>query len=196
MVQPDVKRVMSTVVDHMARADMTKAGVERAMTAEVRNGMPGGMAAADVPETMPAAVSGGMAAADVPETMPAAVPGGMAAADVPETMPAAVPGGMAATDVTATVTATMPATVTTTMPATVLSDRWETQQTDHGESDHHGHARACLHSHAHVWPPISTPAGTAEAPTKSAGAYIYIIDTARQQIFRPRMVSIFSLFIS
>ena len=125
---------MSTVVDHMARTDMTNAGVERTMTAEV--------------------------------------PGGMAAADVPETMPAAVSGGMAATDVTATMPATMPATVTTTMPATVLSDRWETQQTDHGESDHHGHARACLHSHAHVWPPIITPASTAEAPTKSAGAYI------------------------
>ena len=93
---------MSTVVDHMARANMTKAGVERAMTAEVRNGMPGGMAAADVPETMPAAVPGGMSASEVPDTMPAAVPGGMSAADVT-------------------------ATVTTTMPATVLSDRWETQ---------------------------------------------------------------------
>ena len=133
---------MSTVVDHMARTDMTSAGVERTMTAEV----PGGMAAAEVPDAAP----GGKAAADVPD----AVPGGMAAADVPETMPAAV-------------TTTMPATVTT-----VLSDRWETQQTDHGESDNRGHARACLHSHAHVWPPIITPASTAEAPTKSAGAYI------------------------
>ena len=144
---------MSTVVDHVARADMTNVGVERAMTAEVRNGMPAGMANSDVPEIMPAAV----------------------------------PGGMAGTDVTTTVTTSMPATVTTSMASTVttvLSDRWETQQTDHGDSDNRGYARACLQSHAHVWPPIITPASTAEAPTKSAGAYIYI-DTAQQQIFPP-----------
>jgi len=35
VVQPDVKQVLSTVADHVARADMTNAQVERAMTAEV-----------------------------------------------------------------------------------------------------------------------------------------------------------------
>ena len=44
---------MSTVVDDMARTDMTNAGVERAMTAEVRNGMPGGMTNSDVPDVVP-----------------------------------------------------------------------------------------------------------------------------------------------
>ncbi len=61
VVQPDVKRVMSTVVDHVASADMTNVQVERAMTAEVRNGMPGRMANSDVPDAVP----GGMAATGV-----------------------------------------------------------------------------------------------------------------------------------
>ena len=141
VVQPDVKQVLSTVVDHVARADMTHAQVERAMTAEVRNGMPGGMANTEVPDAVP----GGMANTDVPDPVPACVPGEMAAADVPDTMSAAIPDAV----------------------TTVLGDRRVTQQTEHGESDYCGHARACLHSHAHVWPPISIPAGAAEAPQKA-----------------------------
>ena len=200
VVHPEVERMLSTVVDHVARTDMTNARVERATTAEARNGMPGGMANIGVPDSepggtdntdVPDAVLGGMANTDAPD----AVPGGTDNTDVPEGManielPDAVPGGMANTEVPDAVpgrmaNADVPDIVSAAVPdavTTVLGDRRATQQTEHGERDHRGHARVCLHSHAHVWPPISTPAGPAAAPQKAPQPQI--IAAARRGIFQ------------